>query len=60
MTLPGAGPRIVLCTDGSVLLRGESGQAVELGRGESCFLSAADGPVRASGPARLFLASPGP
>jgi mannose-6-phosphate isomerase len=57
--LPGAGPRIVLSIDGTALLRGESGQIVKLARGESCFVSAADGPLRASGPAHLFLASPG-
>ena len=28
-------------------------------RGESCFIPAADGPLHAAGPARLFLASPG-
>ena len=60
VTLPGRGPRVLLCTEGSVLLRSESGPAAELGRGGSGFLSAADGPVRASGSAHLFLASPGP
>jgi mannose-6-phosphate isomerase len=35
------------------------GQAIELSRGGSCFISAADGPVLAAGRARLFLASPG-
>ena len=68
ITLPGTGPRIVLCTDGAALLesghlgphRAEPGQAVKLARGESCFVSAADGPLRARGPARLFLAAPGP
>ncbi len=68
ITLPGTGPRIVLCTDGAALLesghlgphRAEPRQAVKLARGESCFVSAADGPLRARGPARLFLAAPGP
>ena len=59
VTLPGAGPRIILCTDGAALLRGRSGGPVKVGRGESCFVSAADGPVRGTGPARVFLASPG-
>ncbi len=58
--LPGAGPRILLCTEGSVALRSESGRTAEIGRGGSCFLAAADGPVRATGSAHLFLASPGP
>jgi mannose-6-phosphate isomerase len=57
--LPGAGPRIVLCIDGTALLRSESNQTVKLARGESCFVSAADGPVRGTGAARLFLAGPG-
>ena len=59
VTLPGSGPRILLCTEGAALLRSASGAQVGLGRGESCFVAAADGPVRAAGPARLFLASPG-
>jgi mannose-6-phosphate isomerase len=57
--LPGSGPRIMLCTEGAALLCSASGTSVTLGRGESCFAAAADGPVRATGPARLFLASPG-
>ena len=59
VTLPAAGPRIALCTDGTAALTSESGEAVKLARGESCFASAADGPLRASGPAHLFLAAPG-
>ena len=62
ITLPGTGPRIVLCTGGAAQLepdRPGPGPAVELARGESCFVSAADGPLRARGPARLFLAAPG-
>jgi mannose-6-phosphate isomerase len=58
LTLPGAGPRIVLCTEGSVVLRGSSGQ-VALARGGSCFVSAADGAVTGTGPARAFLAGTG-
>jgi mannose-6-phosphate isomerase len=57
--LPGAGPRIVLCTDGAAALRASSGESAKLPRGESCFVSAADGPLHAAGPARLFLAAPG-
>ena len=57
--LPAAGPRIALCTDGAATLRTGSGETVKLLRGESCFIPAADGPVHACGPARLFLASPG-
>ena len=57
--LPAAGPRIALCTDGAATLRTASGETVKLARGESCFIPAADGPLRAGGPARLFLAAPG-
>jgi mannose-6-phosphate isomerase len=39
--------------------QGVPGQAIELSRGGSCFISAADGLVLAVGRARLFLASPG-
>jgi len=59
LTLPGTGPRILLCTEGAVMLRNQAGDAVKLGRGESCFVSAADGPVWGSGPAHAVLASPG-
>ncbi|HJY96128.1 MAG TPA: mannose-6-phosphate isomerase, class I, partial [Streptosporangiaceae bacterium] len=57
--LPAAGPRIALCTVGAATLRTDSGETVKLARGESCFIPAADGPLRACGPARLFLAAPG-
>jgi mannose-6-phosphate isomerase len=60
VTLPVAGPRIVLCTAGPALLRTESGESAELPRGESCFIPAADGALHATGPARLFLAAPAP
>jgi len=61
LTLPGQGPRIALCTEGAATLRTEppDSKPIELSRGESCFISAADGPVLAAGRARLFLASPG-
>jgi mannose-6-phosphate isomerase len=58
VTLPGTGPRIVLCTAGTAALRSAYDQ-IKLGRGESCFVSAADGALRAAGPARLFLATAG-
>ena len=59
VALPGEGPRIALCTAGTAALRGERDQ-IKLARGESCFVPAADGPLRAAGPGRLFLAAPGP
>jgi mannose-6-phosphate isomerase len=57
-TLPGAGARLVLCVDGTVTLRA-AGDALKAVRGESCFVSAADGPVTAAGPAVIFLAACG-
>ncbi len=59
LALPGAGPRILLCTEGTVVLRTDQGRTLELGRGESCFVSAADRTVHGTGPARLVLATPG-
>jgi mannose-6-phosphate isomerase len=60
VTLPAAGPRIVLCTSGTAALRTGSGESLKLPRGESCFIPAADGLLRATGPAHLFLAAPAP
>jgi mannose-6-phosphate isomerase len=57
--LPGAGPRIALCVEGSASLKDESGEMTEVERGESCFVADADGSISASGPARLFLATVG-
>jgi mannose-6-phosphate isomerase len=54
ITLPGHGARLVLCTEGTVTLRG--GGVLKAGRGESCFVSAADGPVTASGRGAIFAA----
>ena len=59
LALPGAGPRILLCTEGACLLRSAPGQRLELRRGDSCFTSAADGLVHAGGSGRLVLATPG-
>jgi mannose-6-phosphate isomerase len=58
-TLPGDGARLLLCTEGTVELRAATGGVLKAGRGESCFLSAADGPVAASGPAVVFVAATG-
>ena len=58
-TLPGTGgPRIVLCTEGAAVLR-SGPDTLPLAHGQSCFLSAADEPVRAAGPAVLFIAACG-
>jgi len=57
--LPGAGgPRIMLCTEGSAVLRA-SDRDLTVQRGESCYLSATDGPVTAVGPATVFIATTG-
>jgi mannose-6-phosphate isomerase len=67
--LPGTGgPRIVLCTEGTTVLRAGGGAGdgaavrggdLTVGRGESCYLSAADGVVSATGPATVFIAASG-
>ena len=57
ITLPGHGARLVLCTAGTVTLRGAG--ALKAGRGESCFVSAADGAVTTSGPGVIFVAACG-
>jgi mannose-6-phosphate isomerase len=59
LALPAVGPRLVLCTAGTVTLRDASGSTLKAARGESCFLSAADGAVTATGPGTLFLAATG-
>jgi mannose-6-phosphate isomerase len=59
VTLPDGGcARLVLCTKGTGALRASSGE-LKVGRGESCYLSAADGVVTAAGPAVLFIAGNG-
>jgi mannose-6-phosphate isomerase len=60
LALPGVGPRIVLCLDGACTLSAAPGPVLDLTRGESCFIPFCDGPVTASGAARLILATPGP
>ena len=59
LALPGTGPRILLCLDGACSLRAASGSTLDLTRGDSCFIPFADGPVHATGLARLALATPG-
>ena len=59
VTLPGdGGARIVLCTEGSAVLR-SAGRTLTVGRGGSCYLSAADRAVSVTGPAVLFVATAG-
>ena len=58
MDFPGAGPRILLCTSGEAVLS-TAGDRAKLAPGESCFVSAADGAVAGTGPARVFQATVG-
>jgi mannose-6-phosphate isomerase len=58
VSLPGSGPRVVLCAEGTAVLRA-GGVALKVAKGESCYLSAADGGVTVSGPASAFIASTG-
>ena len=58
IALPGDGARLVLCTEGTVTLRAVE-TALKAGRGESCFVSAADGLVTVSGPAVIYFAACG-
>ena len=59
VALPGEGPRLVLCVEGTLLLRGAAGAPLKVGRGESCFLTAADQQVTGQGPAEAFIAGVG-
>jgi mannose-6-phosphate isomerase len=59
IALPGGGPRLVLCAEGTATLRSAAGSELTVRRGESCFLSAADHTPTASGPAVIFLAESG-
>ncbi|SFP34567.1 mannose-6-phosphate isomerase [Amycolatopsis arida] len=63
LTLSCAGPQILLCTAGELLVCAEDGRELVLRRGESMWLAAADPAVRvcpAGGePACLFRATPG-
>jgi mannose-6-phosphate isomerase len=59
IALPGGGPRLVLCAEGTATLRSAAGSELTVRRGESCFLSAPDHTPTASGPAVIFLAGSG-
>ena len=59
LAVPGGGlPRILLCVDGAAMAT-SGDRTLELRRGQSCYLSAADVRVTLTGAAALFLASPG-
>jgi mannose-6-phosphate isomerase len=57
--LPGGGPQIVLCIAGSARLRDRSGHELELRRGQSAFLSAADAGVSITGHGTVLRATVG-
>jgi mannose-6-phosphate isomerase len=62
LTVPGdGGPRVMLCLEGeaSVSCGTEPDGHFVLGRGQSCFLSAADANVLVTGAGRFFLAEAG-
>ncbi|QJW35884.1 mannose-6-phosphate isomerase, class I [Cellulosimicrobium protaetiae] len=59
VSLPDAGPRVVLCLDGGVTLAGGDGAAAAetvLARGASVFVPHATGPVVARGDGRVVIA----
>lgn len=56
--LPGEGPRVVMCINGSVVLRAR-GETVKVARGESVFVPASDGKVATAGHGKVFVAAPG-
>jgi mannose-6-phosphate isomerase len=57
--LPGGGPQIVLCIAGTARLRDRPGHELELRRGQSAFLSAADAGVNVAGHGTVLLAAVG-
>jgi mannose-6-phosphate isomerase len=59
VALPGAGPRLVLSMDGTLTARDAVGVPLTLERGESAFISAADGALAAAGPADAVIACVG-
>jgi mannose-6-phosphate isomerase len=54
------GPQILVCTEGSVVVRAKS-DVVKLDRGYAAWVAADDGPIRleATAPAKLFRATVG-
>jgi mannose-6-phosphate isomerase len=58
LTLPGDGPRIVVCLRGEARLRSGSSERV-LPAGRAVFVTAGEPPVEVSGPTEVYQASPG-
>lgn len=56
ITIPGSGPRILLCTDGDIIVESSSGRH-RIGRGGAIFVSASAGALRAGGHGTIVQAS---
>jgi len=54
--LPGRGPRVLLCLDGTATLRGEHDGTIALAKGQAAFVPAADGLLLARGTGRVVQA----
>ena len=54
--LPGRGPRVLLCLDGDLAVSSDSGEVLEIGRGQAVFVPAADGPLTVRGRGRVVQA----
>lgn len=54
--LPGRGPRILLCLEGSMEIVPESGEPLVLERGEAAFVPPVDGRLRVTGRGRIVQA----
>ncbi len=54
--LPGRGPRILLCLGGDLAVSSDSGEVLEIGRGQAVFVPAADGPLTVRGRGRVVQA----
>ncbi|MFC4070739.1 mannose-6-phosphate isomerase, class I [Actinoplanes subglobosus] len=56
--VPAKGPRIVLCTEGTVFAgQSEDGTPVELGPGTAAYVPAGAGAIKVAGTGRLFVAA---
>jgi mannose-6-phosphate isomerase len=55
--VPAGGPQILLCIEGAAQLRNDSGQSLQLRRGQSAYLSATDPPVSVLGRGTVLRAA---
>jgi mannose-6-phosphate isomerase len=58
VTLPGSGPRIVLCVNGGAEVSAGAASTRRLGSGDAVFVAASEPPVDVRGDAVLFQAAP--